>query len=121
MHIIEASLLVGAVGDYLLQWRVGDTNRYGLGAYFKRHGSGESICIAAGMMGVLNYVYTLVDPAVHTIPFVAYGGILDVVFRQYHPLFFTSLGDYYKAMSPGMSVVWGMIPQLLVFGVASVL
>lgn len=115
--IIVSSAVVGFVGDLLLQSIVTPENDYGLSSYFRQHGKLESAFIASGMMAILNLAYTIVDPSVNTIGFIAYGGVLDVVFRRYHPTIMPSLDGYYRAMTPAMSIVWGMIPQLLVLAV----
>lgn len=114
MSIIESSLIVGFFGDLALQRLIKPGADYGLTGYFKQHGSLESAFIAAGMMACLNYLYTKVDPAVNRAGFIGYGAICDIAFRKYHGLIMPSLAGYYSAMTPGMSIAWGMIPQAMV-------
>lgn len=112
-HLITNSLLVGFFGDLALQSLITPQKDYGLSGYFQQHGKLESAFIAAGMMASLNWVYVkLVVP--DPITFIAYGGVLDILFRRYHTAIMPSLSGYYSAMSPAMSVIWGMIPQAIV-------
>lgn len=120
MSIIESSLLVGFFGDLALQRLIKPGADYGLTGYFKQHGSLESAFIAAGMMACLNYAYTKVDPSINTTGFLGYGAICDVVFRKYHNLIMPSLAGYYSNMTPGMSMIWGVIPQAMVLCVVRV-
>jgi hypothetical protein len=119
--ILTAAILTGAVGDSILQVMVKnstDKNLYGLKTYFDKHGSLESIFIAAGMTSGLVLPYSIVDPDLHVEGLVIYGAVLDIIFRRYHEKIMPSLADYYKTLDPLMSIFWAIIPLLMVKGVS---
>jgi hypothetical protein len=115
VDIIAISFLTGFFGDALLQIATKDFGfNWGLKQYFIYHGSGESLCIAGGMMTLfyIIYLYILRLPLNYTY-LAIYGIILDYIFRK--TMVFNSLRGYYKALNYFWSAFWGAIPMILPF------
>ena len=113
MDIISISCLTGLVGDALLQIATKYLDfDWGLKQYFTYHGSGESLCIASGMMTLfyIIYIYILRLP-LNYLYLAIYGIILDYIFRK--TMFFDSLRGYYKALNYFWSAFWGAVPMIL--------
>lgn len=122
--MIKSSLIVGFFGDLGLQAIVNNSkedNKYGLKTYFKQHGILESAFIGSGMMGIFTLIYKMIDPSYNKIGMCIYGGGLDILFRNYHKTIFPSLTDYYKNLTPEMSLIWGVIPILMTIGVDKII
>lgn len=104
---------VGFMGDFLLQLIVdyrGDLA--GLKKYFEQHGKLESMFIAGGMMYCFGYIFELSEFEKNYQNLFFYGGLLDIIFRQYG--LFESLNDsYYKELNSFQSFIWGGIPMIL--------
>jgi hypothetical protein len=115
---ITSGLIVGSVGDSLLQTflNIGilDDKNIGLKKYFSQHGKLESVFIAGGMIASFSAAYSLVDPSMNLVGLSIYGTGLDILFRQTHKEIFPSLEEYYKKMSLVNSALWGAIPMACV-------
>lgn len=112
---IRAALLVGSVGDLALQgfaYNSENPNLFGLKTYFDQHGSFESMFTAAGMLAIFTGLYKAVDPSLMTGGLVAYGTILDLAFRYLK--LFPSLEDYYKNFSVLSTIIFAIIPFLMI-------
>lgn len=112
---IETALLVGALGDASLQAIVKSSeekNKFGLMTYFEQHGTAESIFTAAGMMGVFTALYDVVDPQMMSGGLIAYGAILDLIFR--YARIMPSLDDYYKKFNPLLTIIFAIVPFFMV-------
>ena len=115
MNIVSIAVLTGFFGDLLLQFftkytNLGGSTGWGLISYFEHHGSGEALCIAAGMMGLFYILYLFFLPLDYT--FLAlYGIVLDLLFRKTN--LFPSLKGYYAHLNYFWSAVWGAIPMML--------
>ena len=84
IDVITISCLTGFFGDTLLQIATKYFGfDWGLRQYFIQHGSGESLCIAAGMMTLfyIVYLYILLLP-LNYFYLGIYGIILDYIFRK---------------------------------------
>lgn len=115
-HVANA-LIIGALGDVGLQLIVrnsSEQNLYGLKTYFEHQGTLESIFTAAGMMGLFTGIYTLFDPDMFDVGLMIYGAALDIFFRCTRKEIMPSLNDYYEDLNPFMSIIWAIIPLLLV-------
>lgn len=115
LNIISIACLTGFFGDALLQSAVNNFGKdWGLKHYFAQHGQAESLCIAAGMMGLFYIFYLKVTRLpLNYIYLGFYGVILDFIFRK--TMIFKSLDGYYKALNYFWSAVWGAIPMILPF------
>jgi hypothetical protein len=112
--------LVGLFGDAILQLLARHKNVAGLQGYFKQHGSGESICIAAGMLTIFFIVYRFVlHLPVKWYYLALYGIILDFIFRKFN--IFPSLKGYYEHMNYFSSALWGAIPMILPLAIYSLI
>jgi len=110
--LVVAAAVTGLVGDALLQAAVGDTDRWGLGSYFRQHGRGEALCIAAGMMTLFYVLYLVVlKLPPHPVYLALYGVVLDLIFREAR--LFPSLKGYYEHLNYAESAFWGAVPLLL--------
>ena len=113
IDVITISCLTGFFGDTLLQIATKYFGfDWGLRQYFIQHGSGESLCIAAGMMTLfyIIYLYILRLP-LNYFYLGIYGIILDYIFRK--TMVFKSLRGYYKSLNYFLSAFWGMVPMIL--------
>jgi len=111
----ETGILVGMVGDGILQFIVKnskDVDLWGLKTYFRLHGRAESIFVAGGMLGFFSMMYSIYDPTFSTPGLCLYGAILDLIFRYCHV--FPSLGAYYAHFSVALTILWAIIPFLMV-------
>ncbi len=112
----------GVVGDALLQIISAYTNKgeeWGLNTHFREHGKLASLFIAGGMTTGTYLLSMVFQPFWRTPPYgkpsmvilAATGAMLDVLFRKY--MLMPSLRDYYRQLSPGMSVFWAAFPSAL--------
>ena len=106
---------IGMFGDFLLQLISklrGDIA--GLKPYFELHGSLEAAFIAGGTMFIAAHIYNniLRLDTTNVITLFIYGGVLDIIWRQFH-LMKTLDETYYKALNPILSFIWGGIPMIL--------
>jgi hypothetical protein len=108
------AFFVGFCGDFGLQL----ISKYkgdivGLKNYFKQHGSLESMFIAGGMMYLFALIYVWMGFPKKNIYLFIYGGILDIIFRNFG--LSTSLNNtYYKNISPINSFIWGGLPFVMI-------
>jgi hypothetical protein len=121
-HLIVAAALTGFGGDAILQIgspMLGKDEDWGLRSYFKQHGVGEALCIAAGMMTMFYIFYFVVLRLPPDWRYLAvYGIILDWIFRK--AMLFSSLKDYYAHLNYAESALWGAIPMILPLVVARI-
>lgn len=115
-RLIWIACLTGFVGDSLLQIAAGRLNLggntgWGLKKYFVYHGSGESLCIASGMMTLFYIAYYFSGAPFEYLYLGLYGVALDLVFRK--TMAFESLREYYRQLNYFWSAVWGAIPIML--------
>jgi hypothetical protein len=122
LDIVSIACLTGVFGDIFLQIRVkylgGDG---GLKKYFAQHGRAEAICIATGMMAILQmfYLYVLCLP-LNYVYLAIYGVVVDIVFRT--TMVFSSLDEYYKVLDyPFTTTVGGALPAILPFFIYNML
>ena len=115
--LVTISCLTGFFGDASLQFMtktlgLGGPTGWGLKPYFALHGTGEALCVAAGMMSMfyIIYLYLLKLPPVWYY-LALYGIILDLLFRLFR--LFTSLDGYYKSLNYFWSAFWGAVPMVL--------
>lgn len=121
IDIVAISCLTGFFGDALLQIATKYFGfNWGLKQYFMYHGSGESLCIASGMMTLfyIIYLYILRLPLNYTYLGI-YGIILDYIFRK--TMVFDSLRGYYKALNYFWSAFWGAVPMILPFFIYNII
>jgi hypothetical protein len=117
MNILALALLTGFFGDLLLQiatkqFGMGGPSGWGLGPYFRKHGTNEAMCVATGMMGMFYVVYLYVLKLPLRYDYLAlYGVALDLLFRQAN--LFPSLSGYYAHLNYFWSAVWGAIPMVI--------
>ena len=114
--LVSTAMWVGFFGDMALQWAVGPGKMggptgWGLKEYFAQHGQGESLFIAAGMMGIFYAAYLATGWPVNLTTMAIYGFVLDVVFRKW--MLFPSLKGYYSALSFFWSTFWGALPMVM--------
>lgn len=105
---------IGFIGDILLQIIIkmrGDVAH--LKQYYSRHGPLESLFIAGGMMYLLMAIYEQIGFKLTYINLFIYGGVLDILWRQFH-LFPTLTYTYYTANNQIQSFFWGGISMILV-------
>ena len=113
--LLTLACLTGFIGDAILQYAskfMGGETGWGLKEYFRQHGVGESLFIAAGMM-TLFYVIVLV---IFDLPpkwyFLAiFGVVIDLIFRL--AMVFPSLAGYYAYFNYFWSAFWMAIPMLI--------
>lgn len=109
--------LYGVVGDAALQVISSNSTKgeeWGLNTHFKEHGKLASLFIAGGMTTGTYALASLVargKPGLVTLAIT--GGALDVLFRT--QMLMPSLRDYYKQLSPCMSIFWASFPSALMF------
>jgi hypothetical protein len=122
LDIISIACLTGFFGDIFLQIRVkylgGDG---GLKKYFAQHGRAEAICIATGMMAVLQmfYLYVLCLP-LNYVYLAIYGVVVDIFFRT--TMVFSSLDEYYKVLDyPFTTTIGGALPAILPYFIYNML
>ena len=122
LDIINIACLTGFFGDVFLQIRVkyfgGDG---GLKKYFAQHGRAEALCIATGMMAILQmfYLYVLCLP-LNYVYLAIYGVVVDIIFRT--TMVFSSLDEYYKVLDyPFTTTVGGALPAILPFFIYNML
>ena len=115
--LVTISCLTGFFGDASLQFMtktlgLGGATGWGLKPYFALHGTGEALCVAAGMMSMfyIIYLYLLKLPPVWYY-LALYGIVLDLLFRLFR--LFTSLDGYYKSLNYFWSAFWGAVPMVL--------
>ena len=115
--LISYACLAGFIGDAGLQiltkkFGMGGKTGWGLLAYFKQHGSIESLFIAGGMMTLFYVIYLFILnlPALWYY-LVIYGILLDFIFRK--TMLFPSLVGYYNNLNYFWSAFWGAIPMIL--------
>lgn len=115
-NFVQTAVFVGVAGDATLQTIVNnsdDANKFGLKTYFEQHGSLESLFIAGGMMGLFSALYKYIDPEFNTKGLIAYGAILDIIFRFFRETIMPSLDDYYKHFNAIQTIVFAIIPFLM--------
>jgi hypothetical protein len=109
--------LTGFFGDSMLQYGVkngmGGPTGWGLKDYFKQHGSGESLFIAAGMMTLFYSIFILLKIPLTYVNLAIYGVIIDLLFRKL--MIFKSLKGYYSYFSYFGSALWIIIPMFIPF------
>lgn len=122
LDIINIACLTGFFGDIFLQIRVkylgGDG---GLKKYFAQHGRAEAICIATGMMAILQmfYLYVLCLP-LNYVYLAIYGVVVDIFFRT--TMVFSSLDEYYKVLDyPFTTTIGGALPAILPYFIYNML
>jgi hypothetical protein len=113
--LVSISCITGFLGDASLQILskfMGGSTGWGLKAYFKQHGSPESLFIAGGMMALFYVIYLSIFnfPAVWYY-LAIYGIVLDLLFRKLR--IFPSLDGYYKALTYTESAFWGAVPLMM--------
>jgi len=113
-HLISVAAAVGVYGDLSLQILskcIGGKTGWGLNAYFRQHGVGESLFVAGGMMAIfyMIYIYALKLP-ITVINLAIYGIVWDILFRGYR--LFNSLDGYYNHLGIISSAFWGAIPMI---------
>lgn len=117
--LVAWAAVTGALGDAALQvivknnWGNAD---WGLKAYFAQHGTGEAICVAAGMMALFYVAYVAVLVPVFHVPvtllaLAVYGVILDLLFRKLR--IFPSLDGYYASLNYFWSGFWAVVPMII--------
>lgn len=115
--LVSIACVTGFLGDAFLQFitkytHLGGPTGWGLKPYFKQHGSGEALCIAAGMMTVFYIIYLYILRLPLGFFYLAiYGVVLDLIFRKFR--LFQSLDGYYKSLNYFWSGFWGAIPMIL--------
>lgn len=115
MSFIRAAIIVGLLGDLTLQLIVknsNDINKFGLKTYFEKHGSLESLFIAAGMTSSFAMLYKFIDPKLNAPLMILYGASLDILFRKYR--LFESLDDYYNIEPYYYTILWAIIPMFMI-------
>jgi hypothetical protein len=114
-QLISLSCFTGFFGDAGLQFLsrfMGGPTGWGLKAYFKQHGSAESLFIASGMMTLFYVIYIYILGFPISLYYLAiYGIILDYIFRVMR--LFPSLDGYYKSLNYFWSAFWGAIPLMM--------
>jgi len=115
--LVTIACLTGFFGDASLQlmtkkFGMGGPTGWGLKPYFALHGTGEALCVAAGMMSIfyIIYLYILRLPPVWYY-LAIYGIVLDFIFRKLR--LFQSLDGYYKALNYFWSAFWGAVPMVM--------
>jgi hypothetical protein len=115
--LVTIACLTGFFGDASLQlmtkkFGMGGPTGWGLKQYFALHGTGEALCVAAGMMSIfyIIYLYILRLPPVWYY-LAIYGIVLDFIFRKLR--LFQSLDGYYKALNYFWSAFWGAVPMVM--------
>ena len=111
-QILTKAFFIGLLGDAILQLVVKQRGNFaGLRGYFEQHGIFESMCIAAGIMFLVTWIYLKTGlPLTYPYLFI-YGGLLDVLWRQMN-LMPSLKNTYYAALTPLQSFIWGGIPLL---------
>jgi hypothetical protein len=114
--------LYGVVGDAALQAIAAYTSKgeeWGLNTHFKEHGKLASLFIAGGMTTGTYALASFFSPYYGVPPYgspsvvvlAITGLVLDVLFRT--QMLMPSLRDYYKKLSPWMSIFWASFPSAL--------
>jgi hypothetical protein len=121
IDIITISCLTGFFGDASLQIATKYFGfNWGLKKYFAYHGSGESLCIASGMMTLFYIIYLYILRLSLNYAYLGiYGIILDFIFRK--TMAFESLDGYYKALNYFWSAFWGAVPMILPFFIYNII
>jgi hypothetical protein len=117
MSFIKAAIIIGLLGDLTIQIIVKNSdeiNKFGLKTYFDKHGSIESLFIAAGMTSTFAMIYQYLDPKLNSILMIAYGAALDILFRYYRKDYFKSLDDYYNIEPYYYTIPWAIIPLFMI-------
>lgn len=116
--LVGWAAITGALGDAALQVIVKNSNAdWGLKEYFALHGTGEAICVAAGMMALFFVIWVgILAPVLRVQPdnlvaVAVYGVILDLLFRKFR--IFPSLDGYYKSLNYFWSGFWGAVPMII--------
>jgi len=118
LSLVAWAAITGALGDAALQVIVKNTNAdWGLKDYFALHGTGEAICVAAGMMALFFVAWVgILAPVLRVQPdnllaVAIYGVALDLLFRRYR--IFPSLDGYYASLNYFWSGFWAAIPMII--------
>ena len=115
--LVTIACVTGFFGDASLQlltkqFGMGGPTGWGLKPYFKLHGVGEALCVAAGMMGIFYVIFLYILRLPPTLYYLAiYGIVLDFIFRKLR--LFTSLDGYYKSLNYFWSAFWGAVPMIM--------
>ena len=111
-----SGLVVGAVGDVGLQ--LADKYGYGnegLKDYYAIQGPVVSVAKAALLTGGWSWAYTLLDPSPSLPRFMAFTGLVDVVYRYAYPWLYPTLDQYYAKNTPMATVLYNVVVGLLVW------
>ena len=113
MNFADYCFIVGFISDALLQLICKIRGNIAkLKLYFLLHGPLESMYIAGGMMYSFGMIYTYFISKPNFIYLFIYGGMLDIIWRQFG--LFPSLNyTYYTANNQIESFIWGGIPMVL--------
>lgn len=116
--LVAWAAITGALGDAALQVIVKNSDRdWGLKEYFALHGTGEAICVAAGMMALFFVIWVgILAPVLRVAPdnivaVAVYGVILDLLFRKFR--IFPSLDGYYASLNYFWSGFWAALPMII--------
>jgi len=119
--LVAWAAITGALGDATLQVLVkngiGSGGSWGLKEYFAQHGTGEAICVAAGMMALFFVIWVgILAPLLRIQPtnlvaVAVYGVVLDLLFRRFR--IFESLDGYYASLNYFWSGFWAAIPMII--------
>ena len=113
MNIVTKSFFIGFIGDLILQLIVKLKGNFGgLKNYFELHGTFESAMIGAGIMFILTYIYTKLKLPLKFIPLFIFGGIADIIWRQFN-LMKSLENTYYKRLNPLQTFFWGGFSNIL--------
>lgn len=113
MKVRDIAFIIGVFGDAALQLLDNTPfgRQWGLTTYFERHGPIAALFVAGSMMYLFTGMFTLAfgqNPS-YAIVFL-YGMLLDVLFRVTRVM--PSLDNYYYALPPLTSMIWGGIPAV---------
>lgn len=119
MDFLLAGVIVGAVGDAVLQ-RVVPT--YGnqrmknaFMPYFEKWGEGPSIIAAAGLTGGVSYALSFLNPS--PIEFLIMTTFVDDFYREYHPWIYPTLDTYYDNYDRYSTRLYNLATGALILGV----
>lgn len=114
-NLASTAVAIGVLGDASLQAIVASSseeNKFGLKTYFEKEGRLESLFIAGGMLGSFTMLYGFADPSYNVAGLTLYATVLDLIFRFTGVM--PSLDDYYKHWSIPQTIVFAIIPFILV-------
>jgi len=115
--LLIIACLTGFFGDSILQCGtkngMGGPTGWGLNEYFKQHGAGESLFVAAGMMTLFYSIFIMLKIPMNYLNLAIFGVVIDLLFRKL--MIFKSLKGYYNYFSYFGSAFWIIIPMWIPF------